>query len=128
MNIGFLIYSLEGGGAERTVSVLANRFDEMGYSVSIYVLKEAAPAYEINAGISVKVCEGGKQTKKVFKFLNKVRNLSRFLEQDQVCLLFAFTIAMVPFALAGRLGKRIRVIGSERANPRTHTGKYQWII
>lgn len=41
MIIGFLIYSMGGGGAERTVSLLSEKFCRQGCSVVIYVLEGA---------------------------------------------------------------------------------------
>lgn len=49
----FSINSLNGGGAERVISNLANFFCVSGYEVLIVCLNEAKPAYALETGIKV---------------------------------------------------------------------------
>ena len=55
MIIGFFIYSMGGGGAERTVSLLSEKFCRQGCSVMIYVLEGGEPAYPLESGVRIKI-------------------------------------------------------------------------
>lgn len=52
MNICFLVNKLNNGGAERVVSVLANSFYNIGYSVTIAVFSSSDYDYPIEKGIT----------------------------------------------------------------------------
>jgi len=66
----FVINSLEGGGAERVLSNLANNFSLKGYQVSLVCLNTAEIKYEINKGCKIinLVNRVGKES-----FLNRVK-------------------------------------------------------
>src|SRR5690606_4152569 len=51
MRIDLIIGSLQGGGAERVVSSLANYFDDIGYEVRIFTFREIEDKYSLNKGI-----------------------------------------------------------------------------
>ncbi|MCX2449930.1 glycosyltransferase [Pedobacter sp. PLR] len=47
----FVINNLQGGGAERVISILANEFSKQGYNVFMVCLNEAEPAFKISPEI-----------------------------------------------------------------------------
>lgn len=128
MKIGFLIYSLGGGGAERVVSNLANELKKRGEEVFIYTFDSAGVcAYDLNAGISVRNCFIKEEGGSVSRILKKIFLLRRRLREDSVDVLLAFMISMIPYALFTKPFKT-RVIGSERTNPVLHNRKDRLII
>lgn len=55
MKITFLTASLGSGGAERVVSLLANRMTEMGHQVAIICLLYDDIFYNINSGVNITI-------------------------------------------------------------------------
>lgn len=77
----FFIDSLGGGGAERVVSVLANRLIEKDYSIHIVMLWKRPIAYELLNGIDTIFSEDlqvkskyGLLIRRVFSIWNKIRS------------------------------------------------------
>ncbi len=117
MIIGFLIYSMGGGGAERTVSLLSEKFCRQGCSVMIYVLEGGRPAYPLASGVRIKICQVSEKEKRAGRFFKRSRTLAAYLRQDGIQVLFTVSISMIPYALASVAGTACKVIGCERSNP-----------
>lgn len=84
-NLFFVINTLEGGGAERVITNLANYFHEKGYGVGIVCLNYAPASYKPSAGIKVVYLVNRKDTTNLFyrliyagfTFVNLLRLLAR---------------------------------------------------
>lgn len=126
--IGFLIYSLGGGGAERAVSNLANELAGMGEKVFIYIFDDTYKiAYDLNPRITVKICAVSPGRGLIYRMWYKIHSLRQMLRKDSITVLFAFMISMIPYALLAKSWK-CKVIGAERTNPMLHDVKRRFII
>lgn len=118
MKIGFFIFHLRSGGAERVISTLANIFVKQQNEVNIYTISEEKSFYEINGKVNhVKL---GIQRNAYLGKLNILKQLQKLyvtIRQDKPDVLISFIdknnlLAIVVGKLLG-----IPVIISERSNP-----------
>lgn len=126
----FVISSLGGkgwGGAHRVMCILANYLAEKGYSVSIIVWKDSTVDYPLNALIKViwLHCE-------ISSELDMVRPCimtREILKEHPGAYLYAFMARMATYACLYTAGLNIKVIASERTDPRTepHNALFRWI-
>lgn len=113
MNITFLTASLGSGGAERVVSLLANRMAAMGHQVEIICLLYDDIYYktvsEVKLTVVPRECPGN-----LAKRLWWLRGYVMRSETD-VCI--AFTEGVYCATICSLLGTKIPVIASERLDP-----------
>lgn len=113
MKITFLTASLGSGGAERVVSLLANRMAEMGHQVEINCLLYDDVYYktspDVKLTIAVRICPGN-LVKRLFWLRNYVKTSG-----TNVCI--AFTEGVYCATICALMGTRIPVIASERLDP-----------
>ena len=118
MEIVFTLASLGSGGAERVVSLLANRMAEQGHQVEIICLKFNDVYYKLHP--EVKVTLAMQQTK---NRLTEVFWLRKYVKQVKPDVVIAFTEGVYCFTIAALLRTRIPVIASERLDPSAMTWK-----
>ena len=118
MKIIYTLASLGSGGAERVVSLLANKMDEMEHEVEIICLKYDDVYYQTNDGIKVVYAKG--QTK---NNLCELFWLRKHILQEKPDVVIAFTEGVYCFTIAALLGTKIPVIASERLDPSAMTWK-----
>ena len=112
MNIVFVLASLGSGGAERVVSLLANKMAERGYQVEIICLKFNDVYYQTDS--RVKVTLAMQQTK---NRLTEVFWLRKYLKQQKPDVVIPFTEGVYCFTILSLLGTGIPIIASERLDP-----------
>lgn len=114
MKITFVTDTLQAGGAERVISILANKMQERGYEVEIICLRMHKVFYEFNPSIKLTFAEdyvnGG-----MFK---RMRWLRKYVRQQKPSVVIAFMIAVYATTLLSLIGSKIPVIVSERIDPR----------
>ena len=118
MKIIFTLASLGSGGAERVVSLLANKMAEQGHQVEIICLKFNDVYYQLHP--EVKVTLAMQQTK---NRLTEVFWLRKYIKQEKPDVVIAFTEGVYCFTIAALLGTKIPVIASERLDPSAMTWK-----
>ena len=118
MKIIFTLASLGSGGAERVVSLLANKMAEQGHQVEIICLKFNDVYYKLHP--EVKVTLAMKQTK---NRITEVSWLRKYVKQEKPDVVIAFTEGVYCFTIAALLGTKIPVIASERLDPSAMTWK-----
>ena len=118
MKIVFTLASLGSGGAERVVSLLANKMAEQGHQVEIICLKFNDVYYKLHP--DVKVTLAMKQTK---NRITEVSWLRKYVKQEKPDVVIAFTEGVYCFTIAALLGTKIPVIASERLDPSAMTWK-----
>jgi GalNAc-alpha-(1->4)-GalNAc-alpha-(1->3)-diNAcBac-PP-undecaprenol alpha-1,4-N-acetyl-D-galactosaminyltransferase len=128
MKIGFLIYSLQGGGAERMVSRLANDMTGKGNEVSIFLLDDTNQAYNLNKEVKIRSCKVRKEKNKILRIIKGVSSIRKIFKEERPDVVLAFTISMVPFALVGSIGLPIKIIGAERTNPKVLSKAYKLAV
>ena len=113
MNITFLTASLGSGGAERVVSLLANRMAEMGHQVEIICLMYDDVYYqtkpEVTLTVVPRVCPGN--------LIKRLFWLRRYVQKSGTEVCVAFTEGVYCATICTLLGTRIPVIASERLDP-----------
>lgn len=112
MKITFLLASLGSGGAERVVSLLANKMVERGHQVEIICLKFNDVYYQTDP--RVKVTLAMQQTK---NRLTEVFWLRKYLKQQKPDVVIPFTEGVYCFTILSLLGTGIPIIASERLDP-----------
>ena len=120
--VAFLISSLNAGGAERVVSLLANELS-LTNDVVIITLSKEKPFYKLNDSITIKqlgVLNLGKNPLKSIVsnlvLLYKITSLIRSLKiKTLICFM---TTSNVLGIISGKLLSKIKVTISERANPK----------
>ena len=113
MNITFLTASLGSGGAERVVSLLANRMSEYGHQVEIICLMYDDVYYqtkpEVKLTVVPRVCPGN--------LIKRLFWLRRYVQKSGTEVCVAFTEGVYCATICALLGTGIPVIASERLDP-----------
>ena len=112
MKIVFLLSSLGSGGAERVVSLLANKMVAQGHQMEIICLKFNDVYYQTDP--RVKVTLAMKQTK---NRLTEVFWLRKYLKKQNPDVVIPFTEGVYCFTILSLLGTGIPIIASERLDP-----------
>lgn len=112
MNIVFVLASLGSGGAERVVSLLANKMVERGNQVEIICLKFNDVYYQTDS--RVKVTLAMQQTKSRF---TEIFWLRKYLKRQNPDVVIPFTEGVYCFTILSLLGTGIPIIASERLDP-----------
>ena len=116
MRIVFTLASLGSGGAERVVSLLANKMDEMGHQVEIVCLKFNDVYYRTNESVKVTLAANKNRLSELFW-------LRKHIKHEKPDVVIAFTEGVYCFTIAALLGTKIPVIASERLDPSAMTWK-----
>lgn len=112
MKIFFLTAYLGSGGAERVVSLLANKMSQIGHDIGIICLKYNDVFYQIEPNVQL-----------VFPMdhcnnrLSELFWLRRFLKGQKPDVVIPFTEGVYCFTILSLLGTGIPVIASERLDP-----------
>ena len=112
MNIVFVLASLGSGGAERVVSLLANKMVELGLQVEIICLKFNDVYYQTDS--RVKVTLAMQQTK---NRLTELFWLRKYIKKQNPDVVIPFTEGVYCFTILSLLGTGIPDIASERLDP-----------
>lgn len=128
MKIGFLIYSLQGGGAERMVSKLANFMAGKVDEVTLFLICGEGIVYEIDKRVNLKVFDFVESPNRIKRAVKRLQMIRREVKAADLDVLYAFTTTMFPYAAICCKGLRTKVIGAERANPHVYGGMMQKAI
>jgi len=123
MKVGFVVYALQPGGAERTVSILANGFAERGDRVVIMTLDDqrADQFFRLNPGVAVlrlgSNSGGGLCRIRFLRKLLKYRGLGCTIRREKFDAVVSFTTQVNVLTLLASIGSKIPVFVSERSDP-----------
>ena len=124
MKITFITDTLQAGGAERVISILANRLQEREYEIEIICLRMHKVFYEFNPSVKLTFAEdyvnGG--------FLKKMIWLRKYIKQQQPSVVIAFMVGVYVVTLLSLIGTKQRIIVSERIDPRKTSKKIRNIL
>ena len=120
--VAFLISSLNAGGAERVVSLLANELS-LTNDIVIITLSKDEPFYKLNDSITIKqlgVLNLGKNPlKSIVSNLVLIYRITSLIRSLKIKTLICFmTTSNVLGIISGKLLSKIKVTISERANPK----------
>jgi len=121
LTTAFLISSLNSGGAERVVSLLANELS-LTNDIVIITLSKDEPFYTLNDSITIKqlgvLNSGTSPLKSIFSNLVLIYKIFSLIRSLKIKRLICFmTTSNVLGILSGKLLSNIKVTISERANP-----------
>jgi GalNAc-alpha-(1->4)-GalNAc-alpha-(1->3)-diNAcBac-PP-undecaprenol alpha-1,4-N-acetyl-D-galactosaminyltransferase len=120
--IGFLIYSLSAGGAERVLSTVSNGLVNF-FDVSIITLVHSDPFYKIDKNVQIiSLTDRIEPSKNLIQGLNVnlilIKKLIQVLRREQIEITIGFmTTSNILLTIAAKV-VRIPVIISERTNPK----------
>lgn len=117
MKIGIAIGTMQGGGAQRVVSILSKYLVEKGYLVNIITTSDAIVEYEIDNRI--KLFSLISQTNLIFaKQLECFIKLYFHIRKEKYDVIFSFLpMTCIYVALCKVLGCKFKMISSERMDP-----------
>ena len=121
MNICFFHSSMQPGGIERTISLLANMYVQNGDKISIITLDNRDSFYSISPdvqqyhfGLSGNSQSAFQAVKRNFRTVAAFRNAIKSIRPDVIVTFGANTELT---AYLAKIGLSIKLIGAERANP-----------
>ncbi len=118
MKIVFCLASLGSGGAERVVSLLANKMSNDGHEVQVICLKVNEVYYQLHEKVKVVMA-----MEKSWNRFSELFWLRRYLKREKPNVVIPFTEGVYCFTIASLLGTGIPVIASERLDPSAMTWK-----
>lgn len=123
-NILFVTVGLNGGGAERVMTLLANNFIEEGNKVSILMLINDTIEYNVHKNINIISTHDKK--KDVFSKIKIIRKTIKDLQADTVISFFTYQNI---YTIIASIGLKCKVIVSERNDPsKTVRHKFMHVI
>ncbi|HEX3095323.1 MAG TPA: glycosyltransferase family 4 protein [Candidatus Angelobacter sp.] len=124
MRLTLVIPSMERGGAERVMSILASSWAEKGHQVTLLTLRrEVNPAYELHPSVKFRNLgltgePAANSLLAAFRQVARLRALRRAIRESQPGLVISFMERTNVLTLVATRGLRIPVIVSERVDPR----------
>lgn len=119
MVIAFLTPSMNGGGAERVISALANSFSVTD-EVYILELGNEDSAYYLENKVTLIRLDVAKKSKNIVDTINSFnrhkQSIRRKIYEIKADIIISFTVRLA-FIAKQAVGKSVKVIGSERGNP-----------
>lgn len=117
MKIGIAIGTMQGGGAQRVVSILSKYFVEKGYLVNIITTSDAIVEYEIDNRIKI-FSLVSKTDLIVVKQIVCFTKLYSHIKKEKYDVIFSFLpMTCIYVALCKVLGCNFKMISSERMDP-----------
>ena len=123
-HISFVTSTLNSGGSERVISLLANALQERGHEIEIININRHEVFYPINAEVKLTFVEeecGGTFIGK------KMLWLRSYIKKNRPDVVIPFMTDVECVTLASMIGLRIPVISSERYDPRASNLQYKTI-
>lgn len=115
-NILFVNSCLSGGGSERVMTLLANQFCQMGYNVTMVLLREKRKSYNVSE--NVKLVEFHYVARnKVGIALQRIVNLRKLMKYGNFDVVVSFMYDINLTTLIAGLGMDIPIFISERNDP-----------
>lgn len=117
--ICFVMNTMNAGGAERVVSILANGFSEKGYHVTILVTSNNDSFYSLNPEINytkLSLSYISETSGRINKYINRIKSLIQFLKKEKPDIVITFILNIETIIACKVAG--IKVLVSERNNPR----------
>ncbi len=124
MRITFITASLNSGGSERVMSLLANDFSRKGNRVEIICVNKPIIFYSIEDSIKVWLLQKEISGNQIMK---KVIWLRKHIKEDKPDVVIAFMTSVYCMTLVSLLGINVPVITSERIDP-NHSDLFRKIL
>lgn len=125
-NLMFVMNQMTPGGAERVVSILANKMSEREHNVSLVITFDSDISYELNEKINLIKFNISRNRGQVIRNLIEIRNLINTFKKEKPDVIISF-IRNVNCIIAAKI-VGIPVIISERNNPKYDPKSKLWRI
>ena len=109
----FFVSSLDDGGAQRVISILASRMVQKGMDVEIVTYLDAPVLYPIHSEVKITCVQ--KETEKKSLMSNLLWLRSYFKENAEIVLSFLAPFNMI--ALVATMGLRVPIVVADRNDP-----------
>lgn len=118
MKVIFIIANMSGGGSERVISILANKFIEKNIDTSIVMTAGNTVAYELDSKVET-VSMGSTTGGSMKKRLERIKNMRAFFSKDENkdAILISFGPGTSFYTVMADMGLKHKLIISERNNP-----------
>ncbi|MDD4371671.1 MAG: glycosyltransferase [Anaerostipes sp.] len=113
--ICFVANELLGGGAERVMTVIANDLVSRGIKVSFMLLKSSQCVYTLDSRIKVNVLKGDSKKKNP---IEQIRYIRKNIKKEKNTVYVSFLTYTNLYLIMASIGLGVRVIVSERNDPR----------
>ena len=124
MKIVFVTSTLNSGGSERVMSLLANELANRGHEVSIVLLRDPIVFYDIQENVKIYYAENHSHS-----MLKKLLWFRNFIKTDRPDVVIPFMTHVYCATILSLMGTNIPIISSERIDPRFSTfikKLYRW--
>ena len=112
----FLIYSLNGGGAERVMSVLCSNLAARGHEVHLGLFRRTENDYPLDENVQVHLLSDKKQDgSKIGNSLHRIKQFSRLIKEVKPDFVVPFMVTLESF-IASRF-KKTTFIPAIRVDP-----------
>lgn len=118
--IMFTVGTMGSGGAERVVSVLANKFKKYGHEVLITQLYNHKCDYALRNGIKLNCVASVNDTSRSIKIIQKLR---KYIKAEKPDVIISFLANINIYTILSSRGLGIPVIASERNDPNREPAK-----
>ena len=116
MKVIFVMVSMAGGGAERVISILANRFVKKGIETTILMTAGDTVAYELDPAIRL-VSAGGTSGGSLKKRLERIQKMRALFRQEKDSVIISFGPGTSFWAVVADLFLGHPFLISERNDP-----------
>lgn len=121
MNLLFFHYSMQYGGAERTIALLSNYVSSQGDVVTIVTMDEKPSVYPLHPSINHIRLNISRQSKNTFEAIERnlcsIKKIKAAYMARQPDVVVCFGPNSTLLSLLARGGMKYKIIGSERSNP-----------
>lgn len=122
MQIIFVTANMAGGGSERVIAGLSEQFVSMGHKVSIIMTAGSAIAYKLSETVNV-LTIGGQTDGSIKKRFNRLWELRKCFKKQKQAVIISFGTETNMFCILANLGRKQKLIISERNDPNKCTYK-----
>lgn len=112
----FVTASMQGGGTERVIAVLAEYFVRQDIDVTILMTAGDEVAYNLNANVKV-ISLGGKTGGNIWKRLSRIWNMRCIFKRYSRNTIFSLGTETNLFSIIANIGLKGKLILSERNDP-----------
>lgn len=116
MKIIFVISAMNGGGAERVLATLANRYVRQGDEVTILMVAGNESIYPLDEKVNI-LSIGLPSYGNILVQMNRLFNMRRYFKQHEGSVVVSFGTEINLFTIMSSLGLKNKVIVSERNDP-----------
>ena len=123
MNLFFVCGNLKAGGAERVVSILANKFQSLGHRISVITWYETDVFYKFDPNIrilQIPVASGKRG------FAGQMKWFRNHVKTEQPDVILSFLAPFNILTVFSLIGVKIPVLVAERNDPYFVSSKHNW--